>query len=326
MGNSSGGNCPGTRSRPCLFRLRSCLVFRSHSMMGAQASRHKTAGEVGRLTVAKALTVAGSDSSGGAGIQADLKVFTALGVYGMSAITAITSQNTRGVRRIDPLTPEAVTAQMEACLEDLGVDSAKTGMLYDEGIIEAASWVLQRYRVRNLVVDPVMVAKSGHVLLKPDARRKLVERLFPLARVITPNVPEAGELAGLRVDSIESMKEAARRLADLGPEVIVIKGGHLDGPPVDLIFDGHKFFSLSGKRVVTRNTHGTGCTFSAAIAAGLALGLDVMEALRNAKRLVTWGISMALPLGSGHGPTNHFYFQMSPDWDEPSWEREDEEA
>lgn len=264
------------------------------------------------MRVARAMTVAGSDSGGGAGIQADLKVFTSLGVYGMSAVTAVTSQNTLGVTRIDALPPEAVVAQMEACLDDIGVDAAKTGMLHSAAIVEAVADVFRRYRVKNLVVDPVMVAKSGDVLLEPGARERLRKCLLPLARVATPNLHEARDITGGPVDGFEGMKDAARQIADLGVEVVVVKGGHLGGSPLDVVFDGQAFHTLPGERLPTRNTHGTGCTFSAAITGGLAEGLEVREAIERAKELVTWGIANGLPIGGGYRPTNHFYFQMPP--------------
>ena len=270
------------------------------------------------MRVVRAMTVAGSDSGGGAGIQADLKVFTALGVYGMSAVTAVTSQNTLGVTRIDALPPEAVVAQMEACLDDIGVDAAKTGMLHSAAIVEAVADVFRRYRVKNLVVDPVMVAKSGDVLLEPGARERLRKCLLPLARVATPNLHEARDITGGPVDGFEGMKDAARRIAALGVEVVVVKGGHLVGNPLDVVFDGQAFHTVPGERLPTRNTHGTGCTFSAAITGGLAEGLEVLEAIERAKELVAWGIANGLPIGGGCRPTNHFYYRMP---DGPARER-----
>jgi len=262
------------------------------------------------LQLARALAVAGSDSSGGAGIQADLKVFTAMAVYGMSVVTAITSQNTVGISRIDVLPAEAVAAQLQACLEDIGCDAAKTGMLQNSAIVDAVAEVFRAFSVPNVVVDPVMIAKSGAVLLEPGARTRLRERLIPLATIVTPNLAEAQELAGIQVRSRKDMKEAALRIADLGPGWVVVKGGHLDGDPEDLVYDGREFYIIPGLRVHTRNTHGTGCSFSAAIAAGLARGLEVLEAIRKAKQAVTWGIVNAPGLGNGHGPINHMYFLM----------------
>jgi hydroxymethylpyrimidine/phosphomethylpyrimidine kinase len=260
--------------------------------------------------IPRALTVAGSDSGGGAGIQADLKTFAALGVYGMSAITAVTAQNTVEVRAWQALPPGLVGQQIDAVAEDIGVDAAKTGMLANAAVIEAVAAAVRRNAIDRLVVDPVMVAKSGDALLEPQAQSALRERLLPLALVVTPNLPEAAALTGLRPESLaseEGRREAARRLHGLGARWVVVKGGHLEGDAVDLAFDGRDFRELRRPRVATRNTHGTGCTFSAAIAAHLARGLAVPAALDAAKDFIQWAITRALPLGHGHGPTNHFY-------------------
>lgn len=260
--------------------------------------------------VARVLTVAGSDSGGGAGIQADLKTFSALGVYGMSAVTAVTAQNTLGVRGWEAVSPALVESQIDAVAEDIGVDAAKTGMLANGAVVEAVAAALRRHAVERLVVDPVMVAKSGDALLDLSARSALRRLLLPLALVVTPNIPEAAALSGLTPESlaaIEGRREAARRLHALGPRWVVVKGGHLAGEAVDLIFDGRDFDELRRPRVATRNTHGTGCTFSAAIAAQLARGLPVPQALEAAKDFIQWAIGHALPLGRGSGPTNHFY-------------------
>ena len=260
--------------------------------------------------VPRALTIAGSDSGGGAGIQADLKVFTALGVYGMSALTAITAQNTQGVRRIDTLPPAAVTSQLEACLDDIGADAAKTGMLSSPSIVGAVADTCRRYGLKQLVVDPVMVAKSGDYLLEREARETLREQLLPLAMVVTPNLHEAAVLAEMEVTCLSEMKEAARRIHAAGPKIVVVKGGHLQDQPLDLVYDGSEFRQLKGRRIETENNHGTGCSFSAAITSGLALGLKPLLAIRAAKRLLTWGLKESLDLGSGHGPTNHFYYLL----------------
>lgn len=264
---------------------------------------------------ARALTIAGSDSGGGAGIQADLKTFASLGVYGMSAITAVTAQNTVEVRAWQALSPELVGQQIAAVAEDIGVDAAKTGMLANRDVIEAVASSIHRYGIDRLVVDPVMVAKSGDALLEPEAQAALRERLLPLALVVTPNLPETAALtgvAGASLASPEGRREAARRLHDLGPRWVVVKGGHLEGDAVDLVFDGQEFVELRRPRVATRNTHGTGCTFSAAIAAHLARGLDVAAALGAAKDYIQWAVGHALELGRGHGPTNHFYREVLP--------------
>lgn len=256
----------------------------------------------------RALTVAGSDSGGGAGIQADLKTFAAFGVYGASAITAITAQNTIGVRAIHEVPAAVVAAQIDAVLEDIGADAAKTGMLSSVEIIETVADRLRAHAVAALVVDPVMVAKSGDRLLHEDAVQALRELLLPLAAIVTPNAPEATVLSGIDVVDAASAREAARRIHDLGPAVVVVKGGHLGGDTSDdLVFDGSSFEVLSGRRVATRHTHGTGCTFSAAIAAGLARGLPPLEAVREARVYLQGAIEHAEPLGGGHGPVNHLW-------------------
>jgi len=257
--------------------------------------------------IPRALTIAGSDSGGGAGIQADLKTFSAFGVYGMTAVTAITAQNTVGVQAILELPVDLVTAQIDSVMSDIGVDAAKTGMLGSFEIVQAVSDAIQDRGIPRLVVDPVMVAKSGDVLLQDDAVEAVRTQLLPLALVATPNLPEAEVLTGLAIRDQNGMRIAARAIAALGVEWVIIKGGHLsdDQDAVDLVFDGREFASLSSPRVATKNTHGTGCTFSAAIAAGLARGLQPGEAIRRAKRYVTRAIETSLAIGAGHGPTNH---------------------
>jgi hydroxymethylpyrimidine/phosphomethylpyrimidine kinase len=256
----------------------------------------------------RALTIAGSDSGGGAGIQADLKTFGALGVYGASAITAVTAQNTVKVSRIVEIDPAVVAEQIELVLEDIGADAVKTGMLASAPIIEAVAGVLAQRRVPNLVIDPVMVSKTNARLLKADAVDALKSRLLPLASIVTPNIPEAEVLSGLRVADAESMRAAARRIHELGPRRVVIKGGHSDGPyVVDLYFDGENFEELKAERVKTRATHGTGCTFSAAIAAYLAHGLPPLEAVARAKEYLTAALQADPGLGKGIGPVNHFH-------------------
>ena len=256
----------------------------------------------------RALTIAGSDSGGGAGIQADLKTFSAFGVYGASVITAITAQNTLGVRAIHEVPPEVVAAQIDAVLEDIGADAAKTGMLSSAAIIEVVADRLRAHGLRRLVVDPVMVAKCGDRLLREDAVRAMRELILPLAAVVTPNVPEAAVLCGVEVVDADSAREAARRIHALGPQLVIVKGGHLAGDSSDdLAFDGRSFEILSGKRIETRHTHGTGCTFSAAIAAGLAAGAEPMAAAREARAYLQGAIEHAEPLGAGHGPVNHLW-------------------
>lgn len=259
------------------------------------------------MTLARALTIAGSDSGGGAGIQADLKTFTALGVFGTSAITAVTAQNTRGVTGVYPLTPEQVWAQLDAVLSDIGTDAAKTGMLFDAPIISVVADRVRHYGVKNLVLDPVMIAKGGHPLLLPQAQAALRELLLPLAAVVTPNLPEAEALTGITIHTHDDMVAAGRRLIALGAGAAVVKGGHLDGQPADdvLVTRGGQEVWLRAERVESRHTHGTGCTFSAAIAAGLARGMDLEAAVRQAKAYITLAIQKAPGFGTGHGPTNH---------------------
>jgi hydroxymethylpyrimidine/phosphomethylpyrimidine kinase len=253
-----------------------------------------------------ALTIAGSDSGGGAGIQADLKTFAARGVYGASVLTAVTAQNTLGVSAVLELPPDLVEAQLDAVLGDLGADAAKTGMLSSQPLIEAVAGRLRRWGVGRLVVDPVMVAKSGDRLLREDAEGALRALLLPLALVVMPNLPEAEALSGRPATDRAGMEEAARRIAALGPRYVVVKGGHSEGAPVDLLFDGERFEELAAERIPGRNTHGTGCTFSAAIAAELAKGAGVREAAAEAKRYITEAIRQAPGIGGGHGPLNHF--------------------
>ncbi|NUM53693.1 MAG: bifunctional hydroxymethylpyrimidine kinase/phosphomethylpyrimidine kinase [Candidatus Hydrogenedentes bacterium] len=258
--------------------------------------------------VPRALTIAGSDSGGGAGIQADLKTFAALRVYGMSAITSVTAQNTVGVDGVHDVPAEFVAKQIDMVAQDIGVDAAKTGMLSNADIIHAVAEAVKRNRIDKLVVDPVMVAKSGHTLLQDAARDALVREMLPIAHVLTPNVPEAEVLTGLRITDTESMQEAARVLHGKGPRYVVVKGGHLAGPEaVDLLFDGDTFQTFSSARFDTKNTHGTGCTFSAAIAGLLAKGFDVVASVEGAKAYLTKAIRHALPLGAGHGPLMHHW-------------------
>ena len=255
----------------------------------------------------KALTIAGSDSGGGAGIQADLKTFAALGVYGTSAVTAVTAQNTRRVYAIAEVPEEVVAAQIDAVLEDIGADAVKTGMLSSAAIITVVSDRLQAWGVDKLVVDPVMVAKSGDRLLQASAVRALKTKLLPLALVVTPNIPEAEVLSGRGIASAEDMRAAAAEIAALGARNVVVKGGHREGAPVDLLYDGEIYLELPGERIATPNTHGTGCTFSAAIAAYLASGLAVPQAVAAAKTFVTEALRASYAVGEGHSPVNHFY-------------------
>jgi len=255
----------------------------------------------------RALTIAGSDSGGGAGIQADLKTFTAFRVFGASVLTAVTAQNSVGVHGIVNLPPEFVARQLDAVLGDIGADAAKTGMLSTAPIIRAVADRLRVHGVRRLVVDPVMIAKSGDPLLEPGARQVLVEALLPLALVVTPNLPEAAALADLPVATLEEMEAAARRIHALGPAWVLVKGGHLKGDQaVDVLYDGRTGTRFAAERVPTPHTHGTGCTYSAAIAAGLARGASVPEAVAGAKRYVTAAIRGGFPTGRGVGSLRHF--------------------
>ena len=254
---------------------------------------------------ARVLTIAGSDSGGGAGIQADLKTITVLGGFGMSVVTALTAQNTLGVHGIHEIPPEFVAAQFDAVATDIGVDAAKTGMLVNLEIIRVVAGKVREHGIERLVVDPVMVAKGGAALLREEAKKILVAELIPLALVLTPNIPEAEVLSGIRIATLSDMKEAAQRIWNLGPRHVVLKGGHLAGDAVDLLYDGRDFREFRSQRIATADTHGTGCTYSAAIATGLALGRDVAEAVADAKRYITEAIRCAWRLGGGHGPTNH---------------------
>ena len=243
----------------------------------------------------KAMTIAGSDSGGGAGIQADLKTFAALGVYGTSALTAVTAQNTRGVFAVAEVPEEVVALQIDVVLEDIGADAVKTGMLSSASIVATVADRLEAWGVTNLVVDPVMVAKGGHPLLQESAVAALTEHLLPLARVVTPNVPEAEILAGMTIDSANAAMEAARAIAAFGPRFVVVKGGHLAGDATDVVFDGQAFTELHAERIDTPNTHGTGCSFSAAIAAFLARGLPPLEAIEQANSLADGCPPVQLP-------------------------------
>ncbi len=251
-----------------------------------------------------ALTIAGSDSGGGAGIQADLKTFAALGCHGCSVITAITAQNTVTVTGILELPVSMIRAQLDAVVSDLRPAAAKTGMLASPEIIEAVAAGVLDHGISRLVVDPVMVAKGGAKLLRDEAVDALRTRLLPLAAVITPNLPEAEVLLGRAITTLEERRAAARDLRALGPRAVVVKGGHSEGAPVDVLCDGSELVELPGERIATANTHGSGCAFSAAIAAGLARGLSTRQAVVEAKAFITGAIRESLELGAGHGPVN----------------------
>jgi len=259
--------------------------------------------------MATALTIAGSDSGGGAGIQADLKTFAACGVYGTCAVTAVTAQNTLGVTAWEAVSTELVIAQIEAVGSDLPPAAVKTGMLATAAIVEAVAAAIKQLDLPNLVVDPVMIAKGGDRLLQADAVAAIRAELLTLAEVVTPNVPEAEVLSGSSIRTLDDMRAAARRIRALGPRVVVVKGGHLATGDlvVDVVCTPEGEFDLTGPRFDTRHTHGTGCTFSAAIAAFLALGQPVGEALRSARAYLEGAIRHNPGLGAGHGPLNHFW-------------------
>ncbi len=252
------------------------------------------------------LTIAGSDSGGGAGIQADLKTFHAFGCYGMSVLTALTAQNTMGVHGVHDLPPEFIEMQLQAVVSDIGVDAAKTGMLSNAEIIHVLSRNIRKLQIPNLVVDPVMRAKGGDSLLRDDAQQALIEEIVPLAEVITPNLPEAEVLCGRSVQTIDDMKEAALIIHQKGAKNVLVKGGHRKEDAMDILYDGNEYTEYFAERIPSKNTHGTGCTYSAAIAANLAVGKKVKEAVLLAKKFITLAIQDSFNLGHGIGPLNHF--------------------
>ena len=255
-----------------------------------------------------AMTIAGSDSGGGAGIQADLKAFAAFGVYGTSAITAITAQNTRGVTAVHEIPTDVIAAQIDAIVGDIGADAVKTGMLSSTAIVETVAEKVREHRLSRLVVDPVMVAKSGDRLLRTDAVEALRRKLLPLALVVTPNLPEAELLADRHARTDAEIRDLARAIHALGPRYVIVKGGHRDdAEAIDLLFDGDQFAEFRAERVPTIHTHGTGCTFAASIAANLARGRDVTAAVRAAKTYLTAAIREAYVVGHGRSPVHHFW-------------------
>lgn len=255
----------------------------------------------------KVLTIAGSDSSGGAGIQADLKTFSAHGVFGMSVITAVTAQNTQGVFAVQDIDPEVILKQIEAVYDDIQVDGVKIGMVSQIPTIEVIAEQLKRYSAKNIVVDPVMVSKSGYHLLNPDAEKILIEKLLPLADLVTPNLPEAEVITQRSIRTLEEMEEAAQMIVEMGAKNVLLKGGHLEDSSTDILFDGKEFTYFSASRIQTKNTHGTGCTLSSAIASNLARGLEMVQAVKEAKAYITTAIQHSLAIGKGVGPTHHFY-------------------
>lgn len=265
----------------------------------------------------RALTIAGSDSGGGAGIQADLKTFAARGVFGMTAITALTAQNTVGVQGVFEIPPGFVAQQIDSVASDIGVDAVKTGMLFSAPIIAMVAAKIREHKMAPLVVDPVMVAKSGDLLLRDDARDALIQQLLPLATVVTPNLHEARVLCGFEITNLEEMRRAAQVIHRLGPRYVVVKGGHLPqtSDAIDLLYDGESFQEFRAPRIETKNSHGTGCTFASAIAAELAKGHSAVDAVRIAKDYLTQVLraSADLQIGHGHGPMNHLARAMLPE-------------
>ncbi|OLN22396.1 bifunctional hydroxymethylpyrimidine kinase/phosphomethylpyrimidine kinase [Domibacillus antri] len=263
------------------------------------------------MTIKKAMTIAGSDSGGGAGIQADLKTFQELGVFGTSSITAVTAQNTLGVHGVYPMSVDAVEKQIDAVASDIGLDALKTGMLFSTEIIEAVAAKIREHGFKNVIVDPVMIAKGGAPLLQEEAMEALKTKLLPLALVVTPNIPEAEAISGMSIQSVEDKKEAAKAIASLGVKHVLIKGGHDEGEiTYDLLYDGESFHTFSGKRINTKDTHGTGCTFSAAMTAAIAKGASVRTAAETAKQFIQAAIEDGIHIGSGHGPTNHWAYRQ----------------
>ena len=262
------------------------------------------------MSIVKALTIAGSDSGGGAGIQADIKTFQELGVYGMSAVTAVTAQNTLGVQGVYPLSKDAVTEQINSIANDLYPNAVKTGMLFNSEIIQAVSLKLKECKWERVVVDPVMIAKGGSSLLQEEAIDTLKKYLIPLAYCITPNIPEAEAIVGYSIRSMEDRKQAAKAIIELGAKHVVVKGGHGDEEDaIDLLYDGNEYHYFAGKRTITMHTHGTGCTYAAAITAELAKGRSACDAVRLAKAFIQAAIEDNLGIGEGHGPTNHWAYQ-----------------
>ncbi len=270
--------------------------------MADRSPKRKKTGKMKRI-----LTIAGSDSGGGAGIQADLKTIAALGGYGMSVITALTAQNTTGVQGIFEVPVSFIEKQFESVASDIGIDAIKTGMLAGPEIIAAVAKKIRRHKIRKVVVDPVMVAKGGSRLLAARAEETLKKELLPLACVVTPNIPEAERLSGIRIRTRKSMENAARTIREMGAEYVLVKGGHLKGEALDLLFDGDTFFEFASPRIRTLDTHGTGCTLASAIAVYIAHDMPVREAVAMAKEYVTAAIRSSLRIGRGHGPLNHMW-------------------
>ena len=253
------------------------------------------------------LTIAGSDSSGGAGIQADLKTFSVIGTYGMSVITAITAQNTQGVFDVQELSSKIIKEQIKAVCEDIPPKAIKVGMVSSPEIIKDIVDSLEKYPCEYLVVDPVMISKSGYSLLRPEAKDNLIKYLIPKAYIVTPNIPEAEEISNMKIDTVEDMKKVGKVILDLGPKYVLMKGGHLDGDCVDVLIGEDLFEVFKCERINRKNTHGTGCTISSAITSHLALGYDIVESVKLSKEYITEAIRHSFDIGKGVGPVHHFY-------------------
>ncbi len=255
----------------------------------------------------KILTIAGSDSSGGAGIQADIKTMSALGGYAMSVICSVTAQNTMGVNGVYDMSPEAVAMQLDAVFEDIGVDAVKIGMVSNAQIAEVVAKKLAVYKPPVIICDPVMVSTSGHALIKDDAKAVVLEKIFPLSTLVTPNIPEAEAITGIKIDSDMAIRKALNKIHAMGCKNVLIKGGHSSGDAVDTLLCGDEICTFTSKRIDTKNTHGTGCTLSSAIATFMAQGNDVRNAVEKAKVYLTHALENAYDVGHGHGPVNHFW-------------------
>lgn len=255
----------------------------------------------------KTLSIAGSDCSGGAGIQADIKTFSAHGVFGMTVITSVVAENTVRVIEFQDITPDIIEKQIDAIFEDIVPDAVKIGMLSCSETMLTVAKKLKEWKPQNVVVDPVMYAKNGSALMAPSAIDTLISEIIPLADVITPNIPEAEKISGLSIKTQEDMKQAAQLIYNMGCRNVVIKGGHAEGDATDILFDGQQFYEYTSPRVNTKHTHGTGCTFSAAIASNLALGMTIDKSLEQAKEYISKAIAHAPQIGKGNGPTHHFY-------------------
>lgn len=255
----------------------------------------------------KVLTIAGSDCSGGAGIQADLKTFSAHGVFGMSVIVSVVAENTSRVIDIQDMTPDMIEKQIDAIFEDIEVDAVKIGMLSKANCMEVVAKKLGEYKPKNIVIDPVMYAKNGSPLMDPNSIDTLIKVILPHADLLTPNIPEAEKISNMKINNYKDMETAAKIIYEMGCKNVLVKGGHAVGDALDILYDGRDFHYFKSQRIDTKNTHGTGCTFSSAITSNLALGMAMPAAVEKAKKYITTAIEHSLNIGKGHGPTNHFY-------------------